>query len=94
MALNVSPFLEALVYGHANTGLQHFLPHIPEDECLVAPIAEYHCVYKNANQDKNEYLFEIMVPHCVRDRDALSSIRVRHGDIYKNKPSGNYLVQG
>ena len=77
---------EAFVYGHAHTGIQHFLSHIPENECLVAPIAEYHCVYKNENQHKNEYLFEIMIPHCIRDRDALSSFRVRHGDIYKNKP--------
>ena len=60
------------------------MSHIPEDECLVAPIAEYHCVYKNEGQDEDP--FKIMIPHCIRNRDALSSVRVRHGDIYKNKP--------
>ena len=84
--LHVPLGLEAFVSGHAHTGIQHFLSHIPEDECLVAPIAEYHCVYKKENQDKNKNLFKIMIPHCIRNRDALSSIRVRHGDIYKNKP--------
>ena len=86
MRLHVPPDVEAFVYGHAHTGIQHFLPHIPEDECLVAPVAEYHCVYKNEGQDKNEDPFKIMIPHCIRNRDALSSIKVRHGDIYKNKP--------
>ena len=84
--LNILPDVEAFVYGHAHTGIQHFLPHIPEDECLVAPITEYHCDYKNENQDKSLNLFKIIIPHCIRDRDALSSIRVRHGNIYKNKP--------
>ena len=44
--LHVPPDVEAFVYGHAHTDVQHFLSHSPEDECLVAPIAEYHCLYK------------------------------------------------
>ena len=86
MRLHVPPDVEAFVYGHAHTGIQHFLPHIAEDECLVAPIAEFHCVYKNEKLDQSKNPFKITIPHCVSDRDALSSIRVTHGDIYKNKP--------
>ena len=52
----------------------------------MAPIADYNCVYKDENKDKSNIPFKIMIPHCVRDRDALSSIRVRHGDIKKIKP--------
>ena len=86
MKLHVPLHVEAFVYGHAHTGIQHFLSHIPEDECLVSPIAEYHCVYKNEKQDKSKHKFKIILPHCIRDRDALSSFRVRYGDISKNKP--------
>ena len=86
MRFHIPPDVEAFVYGHAHTGVQDFLSHIPEDECLVAPIAEYYCAYKHETQGTREDPFKIMISHCVKDRDALSSIRVRHGDIYKNKP--------
>ena len=84
--LHVPPEVEAFVYGHTHTGIQHFLSHIPKDECLIAPIAEYQCVHKDENRSKSKSPFKIMIPHCIRDKAALSSIRVRHGDIYKNKP--------
>ena len=86
MRLHIPPDVEAFIYGHAHTGIQHFLSHVPEDECLVAPITEFHCLCKDKNQVKNEDPFKIVVPHCVIGRNALSSIRVRHGEIYKNKP--------
>ena len=84
--LSVPRDLEAFVFGYAHTGIQHFLSHIPEDECLVAPIAEYHCVYKYENQDQSKNSFKIVIPHCFQGGNTLSSIRVRHGDIYKSKP--------
>ena len=84
MKLHVPPYVEAFICGHAHTRIQHFLSHISEDECLVAPIVDYQCVFEI--NPVNGMPFRIVIPHCVRDREALSSIRVRHGDIYKNKP--------
>ena len=73
MERELSSDLEVLVSGNAHTDVKNFLSHIPEDECLVAPIADYNCIYK-------------LFPGTRNPLESLSSIRVRHGNIYKNKP--------
>ena len=74
--------LNVLVMGHAHTDVKQFLQVVPENECFVSPVAEYHCTFKEAKRG----WFCLRVPHCVKNRHHLKHIRVRHGDTHKNIP--------
>ena len=76
--------LNAFVMGHAHTDVKPFLHLIPDGECLVSPIVDYNCTF---NREKpNGTWFKIVVPHCIRKKQHLKNVKVRHGDIYKNVP--------
>ena len=81
--LHIPEGLHGFISGHAHTDPTPFLNVIPESECLVSPIVEYKCSF---TKNSPEGLFEIKVPHCVRNRKQFQHIRVRHGDIYSNLP--------
>ena len=81
--LHIPEGLHGFISGHAHTDPTPFLNVIPESECLVSPIVEYNCSF---TKNSPEGLFEIKVPHCVRNRKQFQHIRVRHGDIYSNLP--------
>ena len=72
--------LDVLVMGHAHTDVKQFLEIVPEEECFVSPVAEYHCTFKEAKQKS----FSLRVPHCVKNTEHLQHVRVRHGDIHRN----------
>ena len=82
--LHIPEGLHGLISGHAHTDPTPFLDHIPQSDCLVSPIADYNCSLIISNCP--EELFEIKVPHCLKDRKQLHHIRVRHGDIYNGVP--------
>ena len=82
--LHVSEDLKGFVYGHMHTDPSPFLHAIPESECLVSPIVDYHIFIKTCtNPDKS---FEIYVPHCINNVKDLKHIKVRCGDIHRNVP--------
>ena len=77
--LHVPPDVDAVVMGHAHTDVKPFLHVIPGNECLVSPVAEYHCTPKEGK----DVWFRIQIPHCVRKKH-LQYVTVRHGDIHSN----------
>ena len=82
--LHIPEDIDAFVMGHSHTNVTPFLQHMPDSECLVSPIADYHMVYSGVKA--GEKLFKIRIPHCVRNTEDLKHIRVRHGDVYRNVP--------
>ena len=81
--LHIPQGLHGFIFGHAHTDPTPFLHHFPETECLVSPIAEYNCSFISYCP---KGLFEIKVPHCVRNWKQFQHIRVWHGDIHNNVP--------
>ena len=81
--LHIPEGIHGFISGHAHTDPALFLDHIPETECLVSPIIEYNCSFTSSCP---KGLFEIKVPHCVKNRKHFQNIRVRHGDIYSGVP--------
>ncbi len=69
------------ISGTVHTDAKPFLDHIPDDECLVAPIPDFHL---GTDTETNSGRFVMKVPHCLNSSD-LSSVVVRHGDIHKGK---------
>ena len=76
--------LDGFVYGHMHTDPAPFLYAIPESECLVSPVVDYHMFIKECiRPDKS---FKIFVPHCINNAKDLKHIKVRCGDIHRNVP--------
>ena len=82
--LHIPKGIDAFITGYSHTNATPFLHEIPDGECLVSPVADYHIIYKGGKSE--EKWFKIRIPHCVRNVDDLKHIRVRHGDIYRNIP--------
>ena len=81
--LHIPEGFHGFISGHAHTDPIPFLKAIPKTECLVSPIVEYDCTFTSKCRKR---LFEIKVPHCVRNRKQFQHIRVWHGDIRKKSP--------
>ena len=81
--LHIPEGLHGFISGHAHTDPTPFLDHIPESDCLVSPIAEYNCSFTSSCPKR---LFEIIVPHCVRNQEFSQHIRVWHGDTHNKTP--------
>ena len=81
--LHIPEGLYGFISGHAHTDPTPFFKVIPKAECLVSPIVEYNCSFA---RNCSKQLFEIKVPHCVRNRKQIQHIRVWRGDIHKKLP--------
>ena len=81
--LGIPEGIHGFISGHAHTDPNPFLKAIPKTECLVSPTVEYNCTF---NSNSHKRLFEIKVPHCVRNRKQFQHFRVWHGDIHKRLP--------
>ena len=81
--LNIPEGLRGVVYGCVHTDPWPFLNAIPDNECLVAPIVEYHFTPDRCRQNKNK-MFVVKIRHCVKEPSDLSGIVIRHGDIHNN----------
>ncbi len=72
-----------LIMGCVHTSFAPFLSAIPDTECFVAPIPEYHfCPDKGSQHEKQKH-FTIQIPHS---SDEVQQLQVYHGDIHKKIP--------
>ena len=70
------------VIGHVHTYTQDILKHIPDGECLIAPIPEYSCTVKHKSSEWD--MFQIRIRHCAGHR--WNDIIVRCGDVHNGIP--------
>ena len=75
--------LSRFVMGHIHTDVQPFIHAIPEGECVIAPVVEYHASMKRLNATSS--MFRIKVPHCLTKSEDLETVVVRHGNIHTNR---------
>ncbi len=78
------PEVTATILCHIHTSPSAFLHIIPDSECLIGPIPEFHSTIHRANKLPPNTWYTIKIPHCIRKKDKLKYIRVRHGDIHKS----------
>lgn len=71
------------IIGYIHTHTLELLKEIPAGEYLIAPMPEYSCEIKH--MENTGTLFEIKIPHCVKNENLLQNIKVRCGDIHKSK---------
>ena len=71
--------LKGFVMGHVHTDVKPFVHAIPENECVIAPVAEYKVCMKRLAPSS---IFLIKVPHCLTKTKDLETVVVRHGNIH------------
>ena len=83
--LHVPEGVYAAVLGNTRTDHGHFRQHIPQDDCLIAPICEYHLEPFIGDSLPTNAVYKLQMPHIVRDVPQVRKhIRVRHGDLHSN----------
>ena len=75
--------LEGFIMGHVHTDAKRFIHAIPNEECVIAPVVEYHVSIKRLNVTSS--MFRIKIPHCLTKTKDLGSVVVRHGNIHVNR---------
>ena len=81
--LHIPQGVYAALLGNIHTDPTKFRHHIPPNDCLVAPICEYHLQPFIGRILPPNTKFKIQVPHIVRNvHEAQQFIRIRHGDIH------------
>ena len=75
----------AALLGKIHSDPTKFRHHIPPNDCLVAPICEYHLQPFVGRILPRQLNCKLQVPHVVRNMDEVKKhIRVRHGDLHSN----------
>ncbi len=72
--------------GYVECDPTHFLEHIPESECLVAPIADFTFSPFTAKLDTYAGKMKICLKHTVNNQENLKYLRVRKGNIQNGGP--------
>ena len=81
--LHIPEGIYAALLGNIHTDPSKFLHHIPRNDCLVAPICEYHLQPFIGRSLPNNAMYRIQVPHIVRNVSEVEKlIRISHGNIH------------
>ncbi len=75
-----------------HTDIAPFLSQIPQSECLVAPIPEYHFT-KSAHFQREEILPFRVLMQTPFNKMNKATFRLRHGDIYNSPKKAFDIVQ-
>ena len=98
--LHVPDGVHGTIVANVHTNHARFMHHIPEKDCLVAPVCEYHLQqpYREAALcGKYGFLippplpenvkYRIEMPHIIEDVEKVRPhIRVRHGNLHSGIP--------
>ena len=82
VSLSVPKGVKSVIVGRIHTNYTRFKNAIPNDECIIGPMVEFHSQELGA-ENIGHSQYRIKIPHCVKKKEHLSAIRVRCGDIYK-----------
>ena len=89
------------ILANINTNHSRFMHHVPENDCLVAPICEYHLQkpyhevvlgkrikVENLQPNLEDIKYRIEIPHIIKDVEKVQPhIRVRHGNLHSGIPA-------
>ncbi len=69
--------------GYVECDPTEYLDHIPDDECLVAPIADFTFSPFKAKRSNNAGEMKIHLKHTIKNEEDIKYLRVRKGNIHK-----------
>ena len=78
--------ISAVLIGCVYTDYLRFMKAIPREECIIAPLVEFHNLPLSTSKDqpnpRNEPQYIIRIPHCIPNESDWEYIQVRSGDIH------------
>ena len=79
VSIDVPPNVEGTLWQKVHTEFSRFLHIVPEEECFIGPVAEFHLkTFKKDETSRHRY--RIKIPHCLQTEEQMSSVMVRCGD--------------
>ena len=98
--LHVPKGVYGAILANVHTNHARFMHHVPNNDCVIAPVCEYHLQepYRELILDKTvkvkvlppnpeDIKFRIEIPHILKDVDYVRPhIRVRHGNLHSGVP--------
>ena len=100
--LHVPKGVHGAILANIQTNHARFMHHVPDDDCLVSPICEYHlqkpyCEHTLSKRygiqipphsKPEDIKYRIEIPHIVKDiANVRPHIRVRHGNLHSGLPA-------
>ncbi len=76
--------INCTVIGVVHTCTQDILEHIPDGECLIAPVPEFSCISGETREIESRSMFEIKIRHCAAQN--WRKIIVRSGNFRNGMP--------
>ena len=86
--LHVPKGVYGAIVANVHTNNARFMHHIPQGDCLVSPVCEFHLqpsLYKSFPQIEK---FKIQIPHIVKDLTKVGHfIRMWYGNLHSGVPA-------
>ena len=93
ITLEVTHNIRTVVMQHSQTNFESVRKSIPQRECLITPMVEFHTLESTGAEehDGHRYRYKVTIPHYLSRRHNLSCVKVRYGDI--NKPGSLRMLR-
>ena len=86
VTLHVPKGVYGTILANVHTDPANFIHHIPNRNCLVAPICEYRLQPAIGHTHPQNVEYKIQIPHIVADIEKVRHhIRVLHGNIHNRQ---------
>ena len=85
VTLEVTHSMRTVVMQHSQTNFESVRRAIPQKECLISPVVEFHTLESTGAEEPegHRYRYKATIPHYLSRRHNLSCVKVRYGDISK-----------
>ena len=93
VTLEVTHNMRTVVMQHSRTNFESVRKAIPQKECLISPVVEFHTLELAGPEELvgHRYRYKATIPHYLSRRHNLSCVKVRYGDI--NKPESLRMLR-
>ena len=83
VTLEVAHSVKTVVMQHSHTNFQLVRNAVPQKECLITPVVEFHTLELERPQELegNRYRYKATIPHYLSRRHNLFCVKVRCGYI-------------
>ena len=69
--LHVPDGVYGIILGNIHTDHWRFIDLVPENDCIISPICEYHLKRVDATREEENIRFRIQVPHTLNDYELV-----------------------
>ena len=78
--LHIPESVNGVIIGCVHTSPSEFVGAIPEEECIIAPMTEYHYYPFSEKEKLKNHNFIINIPHCLPEKSKQEFLKVRYSD--------------